>query len=222
MHHHSQKGFAIPAIIAVIVGVLVLGGAVYYANQSKEPDTVTQEEAMMETDVVEQQQDGAMELNENDGMMEQTDTEMVQDTSVMKDESAMVNNDETMMKYSGATLAGTSAPLLDFTKSDYDTAVKTDKLIVLYFYANWCPTCKAEFPVMQKVFDKLTTDNVIGFRVNYNDNQTDEDEKKLAREFGVAYQHTKVFVKNGQRILKSPEGWDMDRYETEIGTASGQ
>lgn len=57
---------------------------------------------------------------------------------------------------------------------------------------------------------------VIGFRVNYNDNQTDNDECNLAREFGVAYQHTKIFVKNGTRILKSPEGWNKDRYLIEI------
>ena len=111
-----------------------------------------------------------------------------------------------------------SAPLLDFTKADYDAALQTDKLIVLYFYANWCPICKAEFPMMQSAFSKLTNGHVIGFRVNYNDDQTDVDEKNLAREFGIAYQHTKVFIKNGQRILKSPEGWDEARYVTEINS----
>ncbi len=114
-------------------------------------------------------------------------------------------------------LAGKSAPLLDFKKADYETAVKTDKLIVLYFYANWCPSCKTEFPKMQTAFNELTTDKVMGFRINYNDNETDKDEEGLAREFGVAYQHTKVFIKNGQRILKSPETWDEKRYDVEIG-----
>jgi len=127
-----------------------------------------------------------------------------------------------MAKYTGIVLAGKSAPLLDFTKADYDMAVKSDKLVVLYFYANWCPICKAEFPVMQKVFNELSTDKAIGFRVNYNDDQTDTDEKALAKQFGVAYQHTKVFVKNGQRILKSPEGWDEKRYDTEINKALTQ
>lgn len=119
-------------------------------------------------------------------------------------------------KYSGAVLAGESSPLLDFTKSDYEAFLKTDKLIVLYFYANWCPICRAEFPLMQEAFNELLTDNVIGFRVNYNDDQTDSDEKNLAREFGVAYQHTKVFVNNGLRILKSLESWGKDRYLSEI------
>ena len=199
----SQKGFAMPVIIAIVAVVLVLGGVVYYANQSRtQEDKMTQEKAMMEKE--------AMEQKENDAMMEK------------KDEGTMMDEGETMMKYSGAVLAGTSAPLLDFTKADYDAALKTDKLVALYFYANWCPTCKAEFPIMQEAFNELSTDKVIGFRVNYNDDQTDNDEKNLAKEFGVAYQHTKVFVKNGQRILKSPESWDDKRYDMEISKALSQ
>ena len=148
---------------------------------------------------------------------------IVQEKAMMgKEEGAMMDKGETMMKYSGAMLAGKSAPLLDFTKADYDAALKSDKLIVLYFYANWCPICKAEFPIMQGIFNGLSTDKVIGFRVNYNDDQTDNNEKNLAREFGVAYQHTKVFVKNGIRILKSPESWDKNRYQSEIDKALTQ
>jgi thiol-disulfide isomerase/thioredoxin len=114
-------------------------------------------------------------------------------------------------------LAGTLAPLLDFTKSDYDLAVKSDKLVVLYFYASWCPLCKEETANgLYPAFNALKDSRIVGFRVNYNDNDTDSDEKALAREFGVGYQHTKVFVKNGSRILKSPESWDKERYLNEI------
>ena len=69
---------------------------------------------------------------------------------------------------------------------------------------------------MEDAFDELTGDRVIGFRVNYNDNQTSEAERELASEFGVAYQHTKVFLKNGERVGKYPDSWDKDRYLTEI------
>jgi len=86
--------------------------------------------------------------------------------------------------------------------------VASDKLIVLYFYANWCPICREEFPKMQSAFDQINDSSVIGFRINYNDNETDDNEKGLAKEFGVAYQHTKVFIKNGQRVLKAPESWN--------------
>jgi thiol-disulfide isomerase/thioredoxin len=90
---------------------------------------------------------------------------------------------------------------------------------VLYFFANWCPICRAEFPLMEQAFNDITHDQVVGFRVNFNDSDTDGDEVSLARQYGVAYQHTKVFVKNGQRILKSPESWPKDRYLSEIKKA---
>lgn len=126
---------------------------------------------------------------------------------------------EVVAGYSGRRLAGDAAPLLDFTQADFEQALASDKLIVLYFYANWCPICVKEFPLMQAAFDELTTDAVIGFRVNFNDNQTDDGEVALAREHGIAYQHTKVFIRNGKQVLKSPEGWEQSRYGQEISNA---
>lgn len=124
-------------------------------------------------------------------------------------------------RFSGMVLAGTVTPLVDFQKDDYEAALKTNKLIVLYFYANWCPICKTEVrEALYPAFNQLKNDQVIGFRVNFNDNETDTNEEALARKFGVAYQHTKVFVRNGERILKSPESWNLERYLTEIKKAT--
>lgn len=148
--------------------------------------------------------------------------EMNTENEEMKQENEvgeMMENEnirESQEGYSGIVLAGNSSLLLDFTQEDYKKALVEDKLVALYFYANWCPICRAEFPKMEKAFDELQVDNVIGFRVNYNDNETDDFERGLAREFGVAYQHTKVFLYNGERVLKSPETWEKDRYLSEI------
>ena len=166
-----------------------------------------------------EQNDSMMEKNgsmEKDGAMIKNESAMEEDEQMMeKDESAMMSED-----YSGEILAGSSAPLLDFNKADYDKAVASDNLVVLYFYASWCPICQAEFPKMKEAFDQLSGKNVVGFRVNYNDDQTDEFETELAREFGIAYQHTKVFVKNGERVLKAPDTWETQRYLEEISKAA--
>jgi len=174
-----------------------------------------------------------MKKEENEGMMKQEGSSRMEKGDAMKGETMM--NPSTgsgqekeegapaprgvegiMVKYTGTVLAGKSAPLLEYNKADYDAAIASDKLVVLYFYANWCPTCKAEFPIMQEAFSELTTDKVIGFRVNYKDSDTEKDEENLAREFGIPYQHTKVFVKNGKMILKAPDQWDDMRYDMEI------
>jgi hypothetical protein len=144
----SQKGFVTPMIIAIATVVLVLGGIVYYSNKSNEAEKMSGDKAMMEKKAMAEKE--AMEQKEKDVMMEKKDSEMMK-----KDDGVMMDKEETMMKYSGAVLAGKSAPLLDFTKADYDAAIKTDRLVVLYFYANWCPICRAEFPVMQDCFPPL-------------------------------------------------------------------
>lgn len=194
MKNNSQKGFASSAVIIIVAIVLIAGGIVYFSK------------------------DKSLMMEEEDAMIK-TDESVMTNDRMMEEENEMMEDDSGAMKYSGEVLAGISAPLLDFKKGDYDAAMKTDKTVVLFFYADWCPICRAEFPLMQEVFNGLTTEDVVGFRVNYNDDNTDSDEKDLAREFGVAYQHTKVFVKNGERISKSPEGWSKERYESEINKA---
>lgn len=124
--------------------------------------------------------------------------------------------------YTGTVLAGTTSPLLDFTQADFEAARAANKVVVLYFYANWCPICREEFPKMQTAFNQLSGSEVVGFRVNFNDNQTNDAEKALAREHGVAYQHTKVILRNDTQLLKSPETWEMSRYLTEINKVLGQ
>ncbi|MBI2443634.1 MAG: TlpA family protein disulfide reductase [Candidatus Magasanikbacteria bacterium] len=121
--------------------------------------------------------------------------------------------------YTGQRLAGVAAPLLELTEADYLRARGEKKLIVLYFYASWCPICQKEFPELQDAFNRLSTDQVIGFRVHYNDREVNALAQQLARQFGVAYQHTKVFLKNEQRILKAPDSWDQERYLFEITKA---
>lgn len=80
-----------------------------------------------------------------------------------------------------------------FTKAAYDAAKASGNPIFLFFYANWCPTCREQDPRLQRVLP-THMGGVVGFRVNFNDTETDADEKALAKEFGVTYQHTGFFI----------------------------
>lgn len=121
--------------------------------------------------------------------------------------------------YTGKVLAGTASPYITFNKTDYDKALASGKVIFLDFFANWCPICREEAPSLKAGFDSLQTDKVVGFRVNYNDTETDEDEKKLASEFGITYQHTKVILKNGKEVKKTLESWDKETFLRKINSA---
>lgn len=187
---HRSAGGAVVAI-GVAAALLIVGFFVFAVlRQRPERPLPTPRSSPTEEKAMEETNAGVMKKDESDAMKGKN--------------------------IAGTVLAGTSSPFIDFNPTDYEAAVATDKLIVLYFYANWCPICREEVPQLIAAFNELTTDQVVGFRVNYNDTDTDDAERALAREHGVGYQHTKVFVRQRQRVLKSPETWTKDRYLTEI------
>lgn len=215
---NRQIGLGTPAVIAILALIAVIGGVAYYNTRPADEIMFEKAEDMMREgeQMVEK---GSDMMSEGGQMMDEVENMRSSSNEEVKnnhEEVTEAQGQRAVNNFEGEVLAGTKSFLLDFNSADYKKALQSDKLIALYFYANWCPTCKVEFPKMQEAFNDLDTDNVIGFRVNFNDNQTDSFEKGLAREFGVAYQHTKVFVRNGERILKSPESWEKDRYLSEI------
>jgi thioredoxin 1 len=125
------------------------------------------------------------------------------ETEIQLQEMMQTQNDETAEE--PAEFSPTGAQLAknyyEYNEADYLAARKASKPIFLYFYANWCPTCAAQEPVIVEMMDSADSkyENVVAFRVNFNDNATDADEKKLARDFGVRLQHTMfVLDKQGQ------------------------
>lgn len=73
---------------------------------------------------------------------------------------------------------------------------------ILYFYANWCPICKPADQDFKTNQDKIPEDVAV-IRVNYNDSDTDQEEKDLAKKYAVTYQHTFVQIdKDGNEVTK--------------------
>jgi thiol-disulfide isomerase/thioredoxin len=73
---------------------------------------------------------------------------------------------------------------------------------ILYFYANWCPTCRPVDADLKERISEIPAGVTI-IRVNYNDTETDQDEKALAQKYGITYQHTFVQIdKEGNEIQK--------------------
>lgn len=64
---------------------------------------------------------------------------------------------------------------------------------VLFFYASWCPFCRPADAEFRDRMSEIPGDVTV-IRVNYNDSDTDEGEKNLARQYGVTYQHTFVQI----------------------------
>lgn len=91
-----------------------------------------------------------------------------------------------------------------------DTLSKSaDSRRVLFFYASWCPTCRPVDAEFTKNSDKIPEDVTI-LRVNYNDPETDEIEKSLAKDYAVTYQHTFVQIDSGGNEITKWNGGGID------------
>lgn len=107
------------------------------------------------------------------------------ENAVRKDNTAGKNADSRYVEYAGG--------VLDTLK---------DKKRVLFFYANWCPVCKPADESFRVNENKIPEDVVV-IRVNYNDSETDQEEKDLAKKYGISYQHTYVQIDaNGNEVSK--------------------
>jgi thiol-disulfide isomerase/thioredoxin len=183
------------AIIGIfLIGMMILSGCVSQPDASKAMET---NKAMEES---------AKSSSEEAMMGKDETTEETQDA--MMEKGAMVQS-----PYEGTHLGGShETPYLAFTQSDYEKSISEGKTILLFFYANWCPNCIAEDPKAVSAFNEISNPNIIGFRVNYKDSDTDSNEGALAKQFGVTYQHTKVIVKDGKQIQKALSAWDTEDY----------
>ncbi len=114
-------------------------------------------------------------------------------------------------------LAGKTSKYYEFSNDEYNRAINENKIILLYFFADWCPICKAEQKdATLPAFNELEKDNIIGFRIHYNDDLVSEKDEELAKKFGITYQHTKVILKDGKQILKDLNSWTKDKYILEL------
>lgn len=123
-------------------------------------------------------------------------------------EGLPTQNTDTVMEQDSAST------YMPFTKARYDAARAAGKPILLYFYASWCPFCKEQDPRFARVIPEHDG-GVVALRVNYNDTDTDEDEKALAREFGVTYQHTMFFIGRDGEVKKKIIGTISDEQTRE-------
>ena len=132
--------------------------------------------------------------------------------SITPEPDGIDTSDEPEVSQSPALLAGSSASYSEFTQEAFDEALQSDKIVFLEFYANWCPICRVEQEDILEGFNKLERDDVIGFRANFKDDETTDDERVLAQELEVTYQHTKVIFVSGEEVLRSGDPWDTPRF----------
>jgi len=102
---------------------------------------------------------------------------------------------------------------IEYSKGAYDQAA--NKRRVLYFYATWCPSCKVANEDFTANPNKIPG-GVVVIRTNYNDPNTDQEEKDLAKKYGITYQHTFVQIDEQGKELTKWNGGKTDELVANI------
>jgi thiol:disulfide interchange protein len=148
----------------------------------------------------------------------QKNESVMEKDAVNKTGGSMNKSGNSMEKNGSVGTAMETKKYVPFTKSAYDQARAEHKVIFLEFYANWCPICAAQAPELEAAFAEIKDPDVVAFRVNYKDSDTDADEQALAREFGITYQHTHVILGSDGSVKKKSTGetWSKETIISEV------
>ncbi len=141
------------------------------------------------------------QANKSDSMMQKEDAMTKEDSgdAMMEKEDSTMAKDDAMMK--------SDSRYIPYTPEVFNTTA--DKKRVLFFYANWCPTCKPANENFTANVERIPEDVVL-IRVNYNDPDTETGEKALAQKYGITYQHTFVQIDESGNVVKKWNGGQID------------
>ena len=84
-----------------------------------------------------------------------------------------------------------------FTKSAFDKALADGKPVVVDFAASWCPTCKAQKPIVQSLLKDAKRESLTVFVADY------DAEVALKKQMNVTMQSTLVAFKGGKEVARS-------------------
>jgi thioredoxin 1 len=84
-----------------------------------------------------------------------------------------------------------------FKEAQFDAARAAGKPVAIVFHADWCPTCRAQAPVLKQLMQSPEFKDVTLFVADF------DTEKALKRSLGVTQQSTLVVFKGGKEAARS-------------------
>ena len=84
-----------------------------------------------------------------------------------------------------------------YDKTAFDKALAEGRPVIVDFFADWCPTCKAQKPHVQSLLGEARMKEVTLFIADY------DKEKDLKQALRVTQQATFVVFKGGKEVARS-------------------
>jgi thioredoxin 1 len=105
-----------------------------------------------------------------------------------------------------ATLA--SAAEVPFSQGQFDADKAAGKPVAVVFHASWCPTCRAQAPLIQSLAEQAEFAPLTVYVADY------DVEKVLKQSLGVTKQSTIVVFRHGKEVDRSTGDTHQDSLAT--------
>ncbi len=92
---------------------------------------------------------------------------------------------------------GVAAGEQPYDKAAFDKALAEGRPVIVDFYADWCPTCKTQKPIVQELLREPKMKDVTLFVADF------DKEKDLKKALRVSQQSTFVVFKAGKEVARS-------------------
>jgi thioredoxin 1 len=92
---------------------------------------------------------------------------------------------------------GLAADMKPFNQAAFDAAQAAGKPIIIDVNAPWCPTCKAQAPILSKLRAEPKYSQLVSFSIDF------DSQKDLLKKFNVQRQSTLIVFKGKQEAGRS-------------------
>lgn len=101
---------------------------------------------------------------------------------------------------------------VDFNRAAFEQAQAQDKRILIDVWAPWCPTCRAQAPIIDRVAAARGNEDLVVFRVHF------DDQKAEVRRFGAQRQSTLIAYRGARETGRLVADTNPDRIAALVAT----
>lgn len=92
-----------------------------------------------------------------------------------------------------------------YTQDKLDALNKAGKPTLVFIHAPWCPTCRAQDAVLDKLLPSTEFKSITTLKVDFDEQQD------VVKAFGVRYQSTLIVFKSGKEVARVTGETDRDK-----------